>query len=96
MGFGASGQEVNSFSSKELLSLSREVMLVEDVANFSVGFGEIKLTDCLPLRTIAPSALTTSTELEEVTEALSIEAKLDIFGWVKHRIPVSINWLGCQ
>ena len=31
--------------------------------------------------------LTTSAELEEVTEVLSIEAKLDISGWVKHRIP---------
>ena len=87
VGFGASGQEVNSFSSKELLSLSGEVMLVEDVADFSMGFGETELTDCLPLRIIAPSASTTSAKLEEVTEALSIEAKLDIFGWVKHKIP---------
>uniref|UniRef100_A0A7N2M4C3 Uncharacterized protein n=1 Tax=Quercus lobata TaxID=97700 RepID=A0A7N2M4C3_QUELO len=87
VGFGASGQEVNSFSSKELLSLSGEVMVVEDVADFSTGFGETELTDCLPLRIIAPSASTTSAKLEEVIEALSIEAKLDISRWVKHKIP---------
>ena len=43
MGFGVSGQEVNSFSNKELLSLPREVMLVEDAVDFSVGFGEIEV-----------------------------------------------------
>ena len=87
VGFGASSQEANSFSSKDFLSLSGEVMLVEDVANFSVGFGETKLTNCLPLRIIAPSASTTSAELEEVTEVLSMEAKLNISRWVKHEIP---------
>ena len=40
MGFGASGQEANSFSCKDFLSLSGEVMLVEDVVDFSVDFGE--------------------------------------------------------
>ena len=87
VGFGASGQEANSFSSKDFLSLSGEVMLVEDAVDFSVGFGETKLTDYLPLRIINLSASTTSAELEEITEVLSMEAKLDIYGWVKHKIP---------
>ena len=59
---------------------------MEDVVDFSVGFGEIELTDCLPLRIIAPSASSSSAELE-VTEVLSIKAKLDISRWVKYRIP---------
>ena len=87
MGFGVSGQEVNSFSSKELLSLPREVLLVEDVVDFSVGLGETEVSDCLPLQNIAPTVSTISAELEEATEVLSIENKLDISGWVKHRIP---------
>ena len=62
-------------------------MLVEDAADFSVGFGETKLFDCLPLQIIAPSASTNSAELEEVIKVLSIETKLDISRWVKHRIP---------
>ena len=86
MGFGALGQEANSFSCKELLCLSGEGMLVEEVGDFSVGVGETELTDCLPLRIIAPSASSTLAELE-VTEVLSIEAKLNISEWVKHRIP---------
>ena len=49
MGFGVSGQEVNSFSSKELLSLPREVMLMEGAVDFSVGVREIEVSDCLPL-----------------------------------------------
>ena len=49
MGFGVSGQEVNSFSSKELVSVPREVMLMEDAVDFSVGVGEIEVSDCLPL-----------------------------------------------
>ena len=49
MGFGVLGQKVNSFSSKEILSLPRKVMLVEDAVDFSMGFGEIEVSDCLPL-----------------------------------------------
>ena len=49
MGFGVSDLAINSFYSKELLSLSREVMLVEEAVDFSVGVGEIKVSDCLPL-----------------------------------------------
>ena len=49
MGFGVSGKEVNSSSSKELLSLPREVMLVEDAYDFFVGSGEVELSNCLPL-----------------------------------------------
>ena len=45
MGFGVSGQEVNTFSSKELLSFPREVMLVKDAVDFSVGFGETEAVD---------------------------------------------------
>ena len=60
---------------------------MEDVVDFSVGFGETEPIDCLPLRIIAPSASSTLAELEEVTEVLTIEAKLNISGWVKHRIP---------
>ena len=62
MGFGASGQEVNTFSTKELLSLPREVLLVEDVVDFSVGLGETEVSDCLPLQTIAPTVSTISAE----------------------------------
>ena len=68
LGFGVSGKEANSSSSKDLLSLPREVMLVEDAADFSMGFGEAELSNCLPLQIIALSALTISEELEEVTE----------------------------
>ena len=62
-------------------------MLVEDVTDFSVGFGDTELSVCLSLQIIAPSASTNSVKLEEVTKVLSIETKLDISGWVKHRIP---------
>ena len=86
-GFGVSDQEINSFYSKELLSLPREVMLVEDAVDFSVGVGETEVSDCLPLQTIVPSVATNLAELEEANEVLSIENKLDISGWVKHRIP---------
>ena len=89
IGLGVSGQEANSFSSKELLNLSREVLHVEDVVDFSMGFGATEVSDCLPLQTIAPAVPTISAELEEATEVLSIEKKIDISGWVKHRIPGS-------
>ena len=46
MGFGVSDQEINSFYSKELLSFPREVMLVKDANDFSVGFGETEVADC--------------------------------------------------
>ena len=59
---------------------------MEDAANISIGFGETELLDCLPLQIIAPSASTNLAKLEEVTKVLSIETKLDISGWVKHRI----------
>lgn len=87
LGLSVLGEEVNSFSTKEFFCLSWEVILVEDAADFSVSFGKRELPDCLPLRIIAPNGSTTSVELEEFTEVLSIEAKLDISGWVKHRIP---------
>ena len=64
MGFGVSSQEVNYFSSNELLSLPREVMLMEDAVDFSVGFGETEVSDCLPLQTISPSVSKISTKLE--------------------------------
>ena len=50
LGLGVSGEEVNSFSSKEFFCLSWDVMLVEDVADFSVGFGKRELPDYLPLK----------------------------------------------
>ena len=62
MGFGVSGYKVNSFSSKELLSFPREVMLVKDAVDFSVGFGETEVVDCLPLQIIDPGV---STNLRE-------------------------------
>ena len=96
MGFGVSGQEVISFSSKDLLSLPMEVMLVEDAFDFSMGFGEIEVSDCLSLQTIALSVSTTSAKLEEATEVLSIKNKLDISGWVKHRILGFSKLVGCQ
>ena len=49
MGFGVLDQEINSFYSKEFLSLPREVMLMEEAVDFSVGVGEIEVSDCLPL-----------------------------------------------
>ena len=60
---------------------------MEDVVDFSVGVGETEMSDCLLLQTIAPSVATNLVELEEANEVLSIENKLDISGWVKHRIP---------
>ena len=87
MGFGVSGYKVNSFSSKELLSFPREVMLVKDAVDFSVGFGKTEVADCLPLQIIDSGVLTNLVELEEATEVLSIGNKLDISSWVKHRIP---------
>ena len=87
MGFGVSGQEFNTFSTKELLSLPREVILVEDAVDFSVGFGETEVSNCLPLQIIDPGVSTKLVELEEGIEVLSIENKLDISSWVKHRIP---------
>lgn len=38
-------------------------------------------------RLLLLSVSTTSAELEEVTKVLSIEAKIDVSGWVKRRIP---------
>nr|POE72519.1 hypothetical protein CFP56_33836 [Quercus suber] len=55
LGFGVPGQEVSSFSSKELFSLPREIMYVKDAVDFSVGFGETEVSDCLPLQIIDPS-----------------------------------------
>ena len=86
MGFGVSGQEVNTFSSKELLNFPREVMLVKDAVDFSVGFGETEVANCLPLQIIDPGVSTNLAELEEATEELSIGNKLDISSWVKHII----------
>ena len=48
--------------------------------------GETDFSVGLPLHIIAPSASTNLAELE-VNEVLSIETKLDISGWVRHRIP---------
>ena len=87
MGFGVSSQEVNTFSSKELLSFPREVMFARDAVDFSVGFGENEMSVCLPLQIIDPSVSTNLEELEEATELLSIENKVDISSWMKHRIP---------
>ena len=87
LGFGVSGKEENSYSSKDLLSLPREVMFMEEATDFSVGFGEAATSDYLPLQIIAPSLSTISAELEEAIEVLSIKPKLDISGWVKHKIP---------
>jgi len=68
---------------------------VEEAADFSVGFCETNLSVGFPLQVIALSVSTNLAELEKVNEVLSIEPKLNISGWVKHRIPVSVNWLGC-
>ena len=87
LGLGVLGQVVNSSYSKELFCLPREAMPLEEVADFSVGIGETDLSVGFPLQVIALSVLTNLAELEEVNEVLSIETKLDIFGWVKHRIP---------
>ena len=85
LGLGVLGQEVNSSYSKDLFSLPREVMLAEEAADFSVG--ETDFSVGLPLQIIAPSASTNLAKLEEVNEVLSIDTKLDISGWVRHRIP---------
>ena len=49
LGFGVSGKEENSYSSKDLLSLPREVMFVEEAADFFVGFSEAEMSHYLPL-----------------------------------------------
>ena len=85
LGLGVLGQEVNSSYSKDLFSLPREVMLTEEAVDFSVG--ETDFSIGLPLQIIALSVSTNLAELEEVNEVLSIETKLDISGWVRHRIP---------
>ena len=87
LSLGVLGQEVNSSYSKELLCLPREVMPAKEAADFSVGFGETDLLVGFPLQIIASSTSTNLAELEEVNEVLSIETKLDISGWVRHRIP---------
>ena len=69
-------------------------MLVEEAADFSVGFGETNFSVSLPLQIIASSASTNLAELEEVNEVLSIETKLDISEWVKHRIPSCSKLVG--
>ena len=84
LGLGVLGQEINSSYSKDLLHLPREVRLAEEAADFSIG--ETDFSVGLPLQIITPSASTNLTELE-VNEVLSIETKLDISGWVRHRIP---------
>ena len=50
-------------------------------------FGETKVSDCLLLQIIDPGVSTKLVELEEGIEVLSIENKLDISSWVKHKIP---------
>ena len=97
LGLGVLGQEVNSSYSKDLFSLPREVMLAEEAANFSMG--ETDFSIGLPLKIIAPSASTNLAKLEEVNEVLSIETKLDISRWVRHKIPgfsklvgLSMSW----
>ena len=87
LGLGVLGQVVYSSYSKELFCLPREAMPLEEVVDFSVGIGETDLSIGFPLQVIALSVSTNLAELEEVNEVLSIETKLDISGWVKHRIP---------
>ena len=68
---------------------------MEDVVNFSVGSGEgEKFSNCASLMITAPNWLDTLTELEVATEVLSLKAKLDISGWVKHRIPGFSGFVG--
>ena len=57
---------------------------MEEATDFSVG--ETNFSVGLPLQIIAPSASTNLAKLEEVNEILSIETKLDISRWVRHRI----------
>ena len=60
---------------------------MKDADDFSVGFDETEVADCLPLQIIDPGVSTNLAELEEATKVLSIESKLDISSWVKHKIP---------
>ena len=62
------------------------LFLKEKAVDFSVGFGETEVADCLPLQIIDPGVSTNLAELEEATEVLSIGNKLDISSWVKHKI----------
>ena len=54
----------------------------------SVGIDENEeFLDCDPLKIVAPNESITSVEQEGDREILSPEAKLNIFGWVKSKIP---------
>ena len=46
-----------------------------------------QFVDCAPLKIVAPNGSITSIEQEGDGEILSLEAKVNIFGWVKRRIP---------
>ncbi|KAL0006285.1 hypothetical protein SO802_013846 [Lithocarpus litseifolius] len=80
------GQEVTPSVSHDFSSFPREVMLVEEATDLSMGVGESELAVGFPLQTIVPRASNYLAELEEVNEVMSIETKSDISGWVKHRI----------
>ena len=81
------GGKENVVFHADSLSLSRVSFSATDAMVLSVGFGESEeFSDCAPLKIITPNGLTTSVEQEEDDEILSLEAKLNIFGWVKHRI----------
>jgi len=88
IGLGDMGGEVNVVFHVDSLSLPREFFSAEDAIVLSVGFGESEeFSDCATLKIIALNGLTTSVEQEVVTKVLSLEAKLNIFGWMKHIIP---------
>ena len=87
LGLGDIGGKENVVFHADSLSLSRVSFSATDAMVLSMGFGESEeFSDCAPLKIITPNGLTTSVEQEKDDEILSLEAKLNIFGWVKHRI----------
>ena len=82
------GGEANAVFHVDSLSLPGVFFSAANAMVLSVGFGESEeFSDCAPLKIIAPNGLTTLVEQEGVAKVLSLEAKLNISGWVKHNIP---------
>ena len=82
------GGEENAMYQADSLSLCGTSSSTADAMVLSVGIDENEeFLDCDPLKIVAPNESITSVEQEGDGEILSLEAKLNIFGWVKRRIP---------
>ena len=64
------------------------VSLVEEMALSEAVLGEEEnLADCNPLFTIIPSRLALTMKMHNDSEVLNIGNTLDVYSWVKNRIP---------